>query len=158
MSSVLHLIPKKPRKDLAKLFFNEGKVCRFTMKFSGEVNEEDTMRRFVVNYSLFDDELMIHEPPQRNLGIVTGRFLEKGVHLNQVSSWGFSGFQQLGSSYNIKLVTGLSSQRTYRLFVNGYVNHDVFGVFTPQPCCFVMGSEKFPPEESNGRAVWLQFL
>merc|ERR1719191_973403 len=32
---------------------------------------------------LFDDTLTIHEPPQRNLGIVTGKFLEKGVHLNQ---------------------------------------------------------------------------
>lgn len=34
-------------------------------------------------YHLFDDTVMIHEPPQRNLGIVTGRFLEKGVYLNQ---------------------------------------------------------------------------
>jgi len=29
--------------------------------------------------------LMIHEPPQRNLGIVTGRFAEKAVHLNQLT-------------------------------------------------------------------------
>jgi Ca2+-binding EF-hand superfamily protein len=28
---------------------------------------------------------MIHEPPQRNLGIVTGRYLEKAVHMNQVT-------------------------------------------------------------------------
>merc|ERR1719197_1549294 len=27
--------------------------------------------------------MSIHEPPQRNLGIITGKFLEKGVHLNQ---------------------------------------------------------------------------
>jgi len=85
MSSVLHLIPKKPRKDMAKLFFNEGKTLRFSAKFSGEVTEEDTMRRFLITYNLFDDTMMIHEPPQRNLGIVTGRFLEKGVHLNQLS-------------------------------------------------------------------------
>merc|ERR1712118_193043 len=55
MSSVLHLIPKA----------------------------EDAERRFVFNFALFDDTLSIHEPPQRNLGIVTGKFLEKGVHLNQ---------------------------------------------------------------------------
>jgi hypothetical protein len=30
-----------------------------------------------MNYYLYDDCVMIHEPPQRNLGIVTGRFLEK---------------------------------------------------------------------------------
>ncbi|CAD7942901.1 unnamed protein product [Amoebophrya sp. A25] len=85
MASVISLIPKKPRKDLAKLFFNEGKTLRFSAKFSGEVNEEDTMRRFLMTYNLFDDTMQIHEPPQRNLGIVTGRFLEKAVHLNQLT-------------------------------------------------------------------------
>jgi len=40
---------------------------------------------FVVNFHLFDDSVSIHEPPQRNLGIVTGRFLEKGIHLNQMT-------------------------------------------------------------------------
>eukprot|EP00392_Amoebophrya_sp_AT5.2_P016043 g16282.t1 len=91
MGSVIALIPKKPKKDLAKLFFNEGKTLRFSAKFSGEVrpicyvSEEDTMRRFLMTYNLFDDTVMIHEPPQRNLGIVTGRFLEKAVHLNQLT-------------------------------------------------------------------------
>ena len=32
-----------------------------------------------------DDTFAIHEPPQRNLGIVTGRFLEKGIHMNQIT-------------------------------------------------------------------------
>ena len=35
--------------------------------------------------SFEDDTLAIHEPPQRNMGIVTGRFLEKGIHLNQIT-------------------------------------------------------------------------
>jgi len=46
---------------------------------------EDASRCFVINFHLFDDTMSIHEPPQRNLGIVTGKFLEKGVHLNQVT-------------------------------------------------------------------------
>jgi uncharacterized protein YdiU (UPF0061 family) len=46
---------------------------------------EDTERKFILNFYLFDDTLSIHEPPQRNLGIVTGKFLEKGVHLNQTT-------------------------------------------------------------------------
>jgi Ca2+-binding EF-hand superfamily protein len=82
MSSVLHLIPKVPRKDFNKLFANDGKILRFTAKFV-DPKPEDVDRRFVLNFHLFDDTLSIHEPPQRNLGIVTGRFLEKGVHLNQ---------------------------------------------------------------------------
>jgi hypothetical protein len=82
MSSVIHLIPKPPIKDFKKLFDNEGKVLRFTARFANP-KPEDEKRLFVFNYHLFDDTLSIHEPPQRNLGIVTGRFLEKSVHMNQ---------------------------------------------------------------------------
>merc|ERR1719247_216510 len=82
MTSVLSLIPKPPLKDFNKLYRNDGKILRFTARFS-EPKPEDAERLFVVNFHLFDDTLSIHEPPQRNLGIVTGRFLEKGVHLNQ---------------------------------------------------------------------------
>lgn len=84
MSSVLHLIPKVPRRDFHKLYANDGKVLRFTAKFANP-KLEDELRRFVVNFHLFDDTLSIHEPPQRNLGVVTGKFLEKGVHLNQAT-------------------------------------------------------------------------
>lgn len=84
MSSVMHLIPKPPPKDNAKLFENEGKVLRFTARFVNP-KAEDVDRLFVINFSLADDTLQIHEPPQRNLGIVTGKFLEKAVHLNQNS-------------------------------------------------------------------------
>merc|ERR1711970_253737 len=82
MTSVLSLIPKQPKKDFVKLFKNNGKIVRFTAKFE-DPKPEDAERLFVVNFHLFDDTLSIHEPPQRNLGIVTGKFLEKGVHLNQ---------------------------------------------------------------------------
>jgi Ca2+-binding EF-hand superfamily protein len=84
MSSVLHLIPKVPRKDFHKLYNNDGKVLRFTAKFVNP-KSEDMNRFFVINFHLFDDTMSIHEPPQRNLGIVTGKFLEKGVHLNQAT-------------------------------------------------------------------------
>lgn len=82
MSSVLNLIPKAPRKDYNKLFNNDGKILRFTARYV-DPKPEDVERMFVVNFHLFDDTLSIHEPPQRNLGIVTGKFLEKGVHMNQ---------------------------------------------------------------------------
>lgn len=82
MGSVLHLIPKPPKKDFNKLYHNDGKILRFTARFV-DPKPEDVDRLFVFNYHLFDDTLSIHEPPQRNLGIVTGRFLEKAVHMNQ---------------------------------------------------------------------------
>merc|ERR1712136_158743 len=37
----------------------------------------------VVKFFLADDHLSIHEPSQQNTGIVTGKFSEKGPHLNQ---------------------------------------------------------------------------
>merc|ERR1712032_664039 len=71
-------------KDFIKLYENEGKILRFTAKFL-HPKPEDVSRLFVVNFHLQDDTLSIHEPPQRNLGIVTGKFLEKSVHLNQLT-------------------------------------------------------------------------
>merc|ERR1719247_3795046 len=84
MTSVLSLIPKPPKKDLVKLFKYQDKILRFTARFA-EPKPEDAERLFVVNFMLQDDTLSIHEPPQRNLGIVTGQFLEKGVHLNMTT-------------------------------------------------------------------------
>ena len=34
---------------------------------------EDVLRRFVFNFYMWDDTMGIHEPPQRNLGIITGK-------------------------------------------------------------------------------------
>jgi Ca2+-binding EF-hand superfamily protein len=82
MASVLNLIPKAPRKDFHKLMYNDNKILRFTAKFANP-KPEDVLRRFIFNFYLWDDCMAIHEPPQRNLGIITGKFLEKGVHLNQ---------------------------------------------------------------------------
>jgi Ca2+-binding EF-hand superfamily protein len=82
MASVLNLIPKAPRKDFHKLMYNNNKILRFTAKFSNP-KPEDMLRRFIFNFYMWDDCMSIHEPPQRNLGIITGKFLEKGVHLNQ---------------------------------------------------------------------------
>lgn len=84
MSSVTHLIPKPPQKDFKKLFRHDGKILRFKARFANP-KPEDIDRVFVISYHMQDDCLSIHEPPQRNLGIVTGRFLEKAVHMNQIT-------------------------------------------------------------------------
>lgn len=83
MASVLNLVPKVPQKDFIKLFQNDGKVLRFLGKFVNP-KEEDKNRQFLFLYFLHDDTMMISEPPQRNSGIMAGRFLEKGVHMNQL--------------------------------------------------------------------------
>jgi len=89
MGSVAHLVPKAPKKDFQRLYRHAGKVLRFKARYANP-KSEDVDRLFVVSYHLADDSLSIHEPPQRNLGIVTGKFLEKGVHMNQVTGKLFS--------------------------------------------------------------------
>uniref|UniRef100_A0A7S0B7I4 EF-hand domain-containing protein 1 n=1 Tax=Pyrodinium bahamense TaxID=73915 RepID=A0A7S0B7I4_9DINO len=84
MASVTHLIPKAPQKNFNKLYHNDGKILRFKARFANP-QPEDTDRLFVVSFNLADDSMSIHEPPQRNLGIVTGKFLEKGIHMNQMT-------------------------------------------------------------------------
>jgi len=84
MGSVHALMPKPPKRDLVKLYAKANQVLRFTAQFHNP-KPEDQERLFVFNFYLFDDALSIHEPPQRNLGIVTGKFLEKGIHLNQMT-------------------------------------------------------------------------
>lgn len=84
MGSVLQLVPSKPRKDMKKLIKYDGQILRFTAKFQ-DAKPEDADRMLVVNYHLFDDTVSIHEPPVRNAGIITGQFMEKAIHLNQVT-------------------------------------------------------------------------
>jgi len=84
MASVLHLVPKQPKKDFNKLFIHDGKILRFSAQYKN-AKPEDAERLFVFNYHMFDDTLSVHEPPQRNLGIVTGKYLEKAIHLNQAT-------------------------------------------------------------------------
>jgi len=82
MASVLNLVPKVPRRDFHKLMYNDKKKLGFTAMFANP-REEDVNRRFVFTYCLWDDQMSVQEPPQRNSGQVGGRFLEKAVHLNQ---------------------------------------------------------------------------
>lgn len=84
MGSVHCLMPKPPKRDQLKLFLKEGMILRFTAQFHN-ASIEDQDRVFVMNFHLFDDTLSIHEPPQRNMGIVTGRYLEKAIHVNQIT-------------------------------------------------------------------------
>ena len=81
LGSVTSLNPKPPKRDLMKLYSNEGKILRFFARFTNPC-PEDSVRRFIITYYLADDHLMIFEPPIRNSGILGGKFLEKSVYMN----------------------------------------------------------------------------
>ena len=80
------LHPMPPRKDTRKMMMFSGKVLYFkaTLVADGkkQVLPNDSDRIFIFRYFLADDTMMIFEPPQRNSGIIGGKFLQRGQHKN----------------------------------------------------------------------------
>merc|ERR1712025_1365271 len=64
----------------------DGKVfcCKAKLvPYNGQdVRLNDQNRVFVFRYFLSDDTMSIFEPPQRNSGFISGKFLERGKHMN----------------------------------------------------------------------------
>ncbi len=54
---------------------------RFTAEFYNP-KPEDAIRKFIITYYLNDDSLQIYEPPTKNSGFSTGKFLERGQYKN----------------------------------------------------------------------------
>ena len=76
------LVLKPPKKDMKKFVLNDGKLLRYVAKLIDTPefplkSRYDAEREFVVTYYLVDDTILIFEPPQRNSGIVGGKFLER---------------------------------------------------------------------------------
>ncbi|TPX38933.1 hypothetical protein SeMB42_g02286 [Synchytrium endobioticum] len=76
LGSCRYLVLKPPKKDFLKAFENEHKVLRFVARMDSK-HKEDKDRRFVISYRLSDDTMTIYEPPQRNAGILGGKFMER---------------------------------------------------------------------------------
>lgn len=55
----------------------ESNVLRFVAKMDTQKPIE-VDRRFTISYFLSDDTILVFEPPQRNSGIIGGKFLERG--------------------------------------------------------------------------------
>ena len=72
--NVMSLHPTPPPKDEKKLIEKMHDVLRFTCRMITN-NSVDASRRFILTYYLNDDTIQIYEPPQRNSGIVAGKFL-----------------------------------------------------------------------------------
>ena len=54
----------------------ESNVLRFVAKMD-TTRPIDMDRRFIVSYFLSDDTILVYEPPQRNSGIIGGKFIER---------------------------------------------------------------------------------
>eukprot|EP00118_Oscarella_pearsei_P002935 m.12276 g.12276 ORF g.12276 m.12276 type:complete len:731 (+) comp23948_c0_seq3:84-2276(+) len=81
LSNCLHLIPKPPRRNFQKFMLKdrhglESNVLRIEARFE-TTRPIDIDRRFIISYFLSDDTLSVFEPPQRNSGIIGGKFMER---------------------------------------------------------------------------------
>merc|ERR1719424_2767211 len=76
LGSFLYLIPKVPKKNFRRMMENDRKILRFMARLDTTA-PEDQGRIFVVKYFLADDTVAVFEPPQKNSGIVGGKFLER---------------------------------------------------------------------------------
>ncbi|XP_065062995.1 EF-hand domain-containing protein 1-like [Rhopilema esculentum] len=76
LQSCLSLVPQAPKKDFIKMLENDNKVLRYEGRLRS-VRQEDKDRRFIISYRLADDMITVYEPPQRNSGILGGKFLER---------------------------------------------------------------------------------
>nr|KAJ3415719.1 EF-hand domain-containing protein 1 [Polyrhizophydium stewartii] len=85
LGSCKYLVLKPPKKDFIKMLENEHKVLRFVARMESK-HKEDKDRRFVISYRLADDMMTIYEPPQRNAGILGGKFMERTRVLRPGSS------------------------------------------------------------------------
>lgn len=82
LCSCMGLIPKPPQRDFIKFMEKDrsglnSNVLRFVATLKTE-NPVDAGRKFIVSFFLSDDTIAVFEPPQRNSGVVGGKFLERG--------------------------------------------------------------------------------
>ncbi|KAL0985420.1 hypothetical protein UPYG_G00156660 [Umbra pygmaea] len=81
LASCQGLLPKPPQKDFHKLMEKDrqgldSNVLRFTAKMVTD-NPIDTERLFIISFYLSDDTISVFEPPQKNTGVLGGKFLER---------------------------------------------------------------------------------
>uniref|UniRef100_A0A672ICX8 EF-hand domain (C-terminal) containing 2 n=1 Tax=Salarias fasciatus TaxID=181472 RepID=A0A672ICX8_SALFA len=73
LSSCRGLLPKPPRKDFHK-FMENDRVLNFLAKMA-TTDPVDQERLFHVSYHLCDDTISVFERPQKNSGVIGGKFL-----------------------------------------------------------------------------------
>eukprot|EP01084_Bolivina_argentea_P055616 101934_1 len=76
LGSWLSLVPKPPRKDMAKFHASGSDMLKFELKMAAGT-KADAVRHFVLSYHLADDTISIFETMKRNSGMTGGKFLQR---------------------------------------------------------------------------------
>jgi hypothetical protein len=66
-----------PKKNFRRMMENDRKILRFMARLDTDA-PEDQGRVFVIKYFLADDTVAAFEPPQKNSGIMGGKFIQRG--------------------------------------------------------------------------------
>lgn len=74
LQNTLTFMPKRPKKNVIRQLVNANKNLRYEMVMDA-VHPEDSIRKFVLNYSLADGTCKIMEPSIKNSGILGGKYL-----------------------------------------------------------------------------------
>ncbi|KOC65488.1 EF-hand domain-containing protein 1 [Habropoda laboriosa] len=74
-TSCLSFLPKPPKKDVVRQLLNFPNKLRYSMKMD-VVHPEDKNRDFILEYSLSEGTILVHELEKRNSGRYEGCFLK----------------------------------------------------------------------------------
>ena len=74
--NVMSLHPTPPPKDEKKLVEKMHDLLRFRAKMITK-NAVDASRTFIITFFLANDTVEIYEPPERNSGIIAGKYLQR---------------------------------------------------------------------------------
>ncbi|XP_023255140.1 EF-hand domain-containing family member C2-like, partial [Seriola lalandi dorsalis] len=82
LSSCQGLLPKPPQKDFKKFMAKDrcgldSNVLSFRAKMV-TTDPVDRERVFIISFYLCDDSISVFEHPQKNSGVLSGKFLERG--------------------------------------------------------------------------------
>lgn len=82
LGSCFALWPKPPKQDLMKLMTKSAMILRYEAEIASPTYPEDADRRFIIAYSLGDDQITVYEMKRRNSGFMEGKFAEKSKKKN----------------------------------------------------------------------------
>ncbi|KAK2957470.1 putative flagellar protofilament ribbon protein rib74 [Blattamonas nauphoetae] len=76
LGSVFHVQPRPWPRDVFKMLVRDKDQLHYLARW--ETNSPvEVERRFVITFFLSDDSVQVSEPPQRNLGVVQGKWMER---------------------------------------------------------------------------------
>ncbi|XP_054471819.1 EF-hand domain-containing family member C2 [Anoplopoma fimbria] len=81
LSSCQGLVPKPPQKDFRRFLDKDSCDLTNVLNFRAKMVTTDPVDRervFIISFFICDDSICVFEKPQRNSGVLGGKFLERG--------------------------------------------------------------------------------